>query len=157
MPVCVIEGDEKQYYWLVDTLVDGSILVMTEENMYYHVMPNGTKKKVKASDVNVLKENGEKQKEEGLHNEPRVVEPVKIGTKWGLKADGKLIVAPIYRNIKSLNEDYFAVEKLPTMWGIVNLAGKVVVEPQYPKIELRDKSLAVLYKVNGLQELKKLD
>ena len=157
MPVCVIEGDEKQYYWLVDTLVDGSILVMTEENMYYHVMPNGTKKKVKASDVNVLKENGEKQKEEGLHAEPRVVEPVKIGTKWGLKADGKLIVAPIYRNIKSLNEDYFAVEKLPTMWGIINLAGKVVVEPQYPKIELRDKSLAVLYKVNGQQELKKLD
>ena len=157
MPVCVIEGDEKQYYWLVDTLVDGSILVMTEENMYYHVMPNGTKKKVKASDVNVLRENGEKQKEEGLHAVPRVVEPVKIGTKWGLKADGKLIVAPIYRNIKSLNEDYFAVEKLPTMWGIINLAGKVVVEPQYPKIELRDKSLAVLYKVNGQQELKKLD
>ena len=157
MPVCVIEGDEKQYYWLVDTLVDGSILVMTEENMYYHVMPNGTKKKVKASDVNVLRENGEKQKEEGLHSEPRVVEPVKIGMKWGLKADGKLIVAPIYRNIKSLNEDYFAVEKLPTMWGIINLAGKVVVEPQYPKIELRDKSLAVLYKVNGQQELKKLD
>jgi len=157
MPVCVIEGDEKQYYWLVDTLVDGSILVMTEENVYYHVMPNCTKKKVKASDVNVLRENGEKQKEEGLHAVPRVVEPVKIGTKWGLKADGKLIVAPIYRNIKSLNEDYFAVEKLPTMWGIINLAGKVVVEPQYSKIELRDKSLAVLYKVNGQQELKKLD
>ena len=157
MPVCVIEGDEKQYYWLVDTLVDGSILVMTEENMYYHVMPNGTKKKVKASDVNVLRENGKKQKEEGLHAVPRVVEPVKIGTKWGLKADGKLIVAPIYRNIKSLNEDYFAMEKLPTMWGVINLAGKVVVEPQYPKIELRDKSLVVLYKVNGQQELKRLD
>ncbi len=43
------------------------------------------------------------------------------------------------------------------MWGIINLAGKVVVEPQYPKIELKNKSLAVLYKVNGQQELRKLD
>lgn len=157
MPVCVIDGDEKQYYWLVDALADGSILVMTEENVYFHVMQDGTKKKVNASEVKALKENGKKQKEKGQSAEPRVVEPVKMGTKWGLKADGKLIVAPIYRNIKSLNEDYFAIEKLPTMWGIINLSGKVVVKPQYPKIELRGKSLAVLYKVNGQQELKKLD
>ncbi len=152
MPVCVIDGDERQYYWLMEVLPDESILVMTENEVYFHVMPNGKKTKVNAVEV----KSGERRVK-NLKTEPRVVEPVKMGTKWGLKADGKLIVAPIYRNILALNEDYFAVEKLPAMWGIINLAGKVVVEPQYPKIELRNKSLAVLYKVNGQQELRKLD
>ncbi len=152
MPVCVIDGDERQYYWLMEVLPDESILVMTENEVYFHVMPNGKKTKVNAVEV----KSGERRVK-NLKTEPRVVEPVKMGTKWGLKADGKLIVAPIYRNILALNEDYFAVEKLPAMWGVINLAGKVVVEPQYPKIELRNKSLAVLYKVNGQQELRKLD
>ncbi len=157
MPVCVIDGDETQYYWLIDALADESILVMTENDVCYHVMPNGTKTRVNALEVKALKKQYERRKENNQQAKPRIVEPVKMGTKWGLKADGKLIVAPIYRNIQSLTEDYFAIEKLPAMWGIINLAGKVVVEPQYPKIELKNKSLAVLYKVNGQQELRKLD
>ena len=191
MPVCVIEGDETQYYWLVEKLADKSICVMTEEGKYYRVMPNGKKKRVRnleslkaaegigdykspQTNSSTLQTNSQSllansqspqansQSSQSASDFPqaavasRRVEPVKMGTKWGMKVDGKLFVAPIYRNIKPLNDEFFAIEKLPGMWGIINIAGKVVVEPLFAKVELRDKATAVLLKVNGQQEAKKL-
>ncbi len=174
MPVCVIEGDETQYYWLVEKLADRSICVMTEEGKYYQVMPNGKKKRVRdfkslkaevgdckspqantqSLQASLSSQTTSQSLETGtnsMSSQPtnRRVEPVKMGAKWGMKVDGKLFVAPIYRSIKTLNDEFFAIEKLPGMWGVMNIAGKVVVEPKYVKVEIDEDNLALLTTVTG--------
>ena len=160
LPVCVIEGDVDQYYWLVEKLADGSIRVMTEEEEYYHVTPDGKGVKREERRVENQDADASRREENQDADAARKVEPVKIGSKWGMKVDGKLFVPPIYRNIRKLNDEYFAIEKWPGQWGIINMAGKVVVEPQYPKVELaqiKDAYMARLQKVNGQWETRKLE
>ncbi len=157
MPVCVIEGDETQYYWLVETLADKSICVMTEEGKYYQVMPSGKKRRVRdckslkaeVGDSKSPQTESAQSSSESLQPVSRRVEPVKMGAKWGMKVDGKLFVAPIYRSIKALNDEFFAIEKLPGMWGIINIAGKVVVEPKYIKVEIEKDNLALVTTITG--------
>jgi len=136
---------------------------MTEDEKFYLVTPDGKRKgdcKSPPTERRVKNLNAEASRKEETPNASRKVEPVKMGAKWGLKVDGKLFVAPIYRNIRLLNDEFFAIEKLPGQWGIMNLAGKVVVEPQYPKVELVEGDgacMARLQKVNGQWETRKLD
>lgn len=166
MPVCVIEGDEEQYYWLVETLADGSIRVMTEDEKYYHVTQDGKRKgdckspltgkvgdcKSPPTERRVKNINADASQKKKAPNVSRKVEPVKMGVKWGMKVDGRLFVPPIYLSIYALNDEYFAIEKWPGQWGISNMAGKVVVEPKYAKVEILADDTVVATTVAGKRE-----
>ena len=62
------------------------------------------------------------------------VEPFQIGNKWGLRKEGRIVVAPIYRMIKQPIGRYCAFEKNPRQWGVMAVDGQIEVEPRYEEV-----------------------
>ena len=159
--VCILAGDEDEYYWFCGELADGSIVVADEKGNYYHVTDNGVKEYVACehpktqeevfdTSVSRLKTEAEaiaekmradfRQEKERKRME-RLAElqdavPFRSGLKWGLESRGRIIVPPVYRNVQTPIGNYCAVEVNPRQWGIIMLDGKVVIEAKYSKVEI---------------------
>lgn len=102
----------------------------------------------------------EKQEEEDKRQERlagmQQAEPFRSGRKWGLKLGGRIVVPPVYRNILAPVGNYCAVECKPCQWGIIMLDGKVVVEANYSKVEIRDDGTARLTVFPGKEKVVEL-
>lgn len=175
--VCLLEGDYESYYWIYRWLADGSIVVMDEERRCYHVEKGKDKKyigrggteaggNVFRTAIDRLAENAEAKvntrAEEREDEARRALDsfrdavPFRAGRKWGLKAGGKIIVPPIYRNVKSPVGRYCAVEKSYSQWGIIAIDGTVIIEPKYQDVAIMDNDTALLTFVTGKKKSVKL-
>ncbi|MBO5059205.1 MAG: ATP-dependent helicase, partial [Prevotella sp.] len=88
------------------------------------------------------REQTEKQRKQLM--QLRDVEPFRSGEKWGLKLDGRVIVPPIYRNIKNPVGNYCAVELYPQQWGVIQIDGKVIVDTCYHDVDIKKNGTANL-------------
>ena len=79
----------------------------------------------------------------------KAAEPFRMGIKWGLKLDGRIVVPPLYRTVRTPVGRYCAVEKNPKQWGIMEVDGKMVVEPKYEEVELYEDGTAELTVFKG--------
>ena len=173
--VCILAGDEDEYYWFCGELADGSIVVADEKGNYYHVTDNGVKEYVAsehpktqeedfATSVSRLKTEAEaiaekmradfRQEKERKRME-RLAElqdavPFRSGLKWGLESRGRIIVPPVYRNVQAPIGNYCVVEVTPRQWGIIMLDGKVVIEAKYSKVEIGRDGTARLTIIPGM-------
>ena len=71
-------------------------------------------------------------------------EPFNIGNKWGLRSKGRIVVPPIYRNVKSPVGRYCAVETYPGIWGVIAVDGKVEVEARYEDVVIHSDGMVDL-------------
>lgn len=173
--VCILAGDEDEYYWFCGELADGSIVVADEKGNYYHVTDNGVKEYVACehpktqeevfdTSVSRLKTEAEaiaekmradfRQEKERKRME-RLAElqdavPFRSGLKWGLESRGRIIVPPVYRNVQTPIGNYCAVEVNTRQWGIIMLDGKVVIEAKYSKVEIGRDGTARLTIIPGM-------
>ena len=92
----------------------------------------------------------EKQKERLIQLQN--AKPFCSNNKWGLRLDGRVIVPPIYRNVKNPVGDYCAVEKNYRQWGVIALDGTIMIEPKYSDIEISTQGIATGIKVTGSKE-----
>ena len=159
--VCILAGDEDEYYGFCSELVDGSIVVVDEKGNYYHVMDGREKRciacehpKMPAEDFDAavsrlkmeagaraakMREDHQREKEKKQQMRLAKIQdavPFQSGLKWGLRAGSRVIVPPVYRNIQKPVGNYCAVETNPRQWGIIRLDGKVVVEARYTDVEI---------------------
>ena len=158
-----LHNDPTEYYWLSGELHDGSLVVMSDSHRYYWVEKGKPKEYIgcaksyeeerKMSErleeivkITNLRVNEKKlAKEENL----RKLEPCRVGSKWGLQgADKRVVVPPIYRNIRKEN-GFFAFEQLFNHWGVMDNQGKVVIEPKYDKVKVTAEGMAILSDVTG--------
>ena len=84
------------------------------------------------------------------------VEPFQIGGKWGLKSNGRMVVAPMYRTILTPVGKYCAVESCPGIWGVIAVDGKVEIEPRYEGVKILPDGTVELTVFNGKTVIKKL-
>lgn len=63
-------------------------------------------------------------------------EPFCIGHKWGLRKRGRIVVPPVFRNLKSPVGRYCAIETCPGMWGVMAVDGKMEVEARYEDVHI---------------------
>lgn len=75
--------------------------------------------------------------------------PFRAGLKWGLKVDERVVVPPIYRNIKNPVGCYCAMEDNPNRWGVIMVDGKVVIEARYTHVEIGGDGIARLTLLTG--------
>ena len=173
--VCILAGDEDEYYWFCGELADGSIVVADEKGIYYHVTGNGIKKYIACehpktqeedfdTSVSRLKKEAEviaeKMRADFLQKKERKrmerlaglqdAVPFRSGLKWGLESRGRIIVPPVYRNVQAPIGNYCAVEVNPRQWGIIMLDGKVVIEAKYSKVEIGRDGTARLTIIPGM-------
>ena len=59
-----------------------------------------------------------------------------LRNKWGLRKEGRIVVAPIYRMIKQPVGCYCAFEKNPRQWGVMAVDGQIEVEPRYEQVAI---------------------
>ena len=162
--VCLLNGDESGVYWKMRTLEDGTLLVMDDAGNYYHVKKSARSRKAvkehlgqveseadKAMIVHAMREieeqvadclkqeaaKAEREAEKERERQMAMLvsaEPFQIGNKWGLRSKGRIVVPPIYRNVKAPVGRYCAVETYPGIWGVIAVDGKVEVEPRYEDV-----------------------
>lgn len=178
---CVLEGDDEEVYWCCGRLADRSIVVMDSEGKYYHAERGKEKRYVagnsprpgeadfctvmerlreeagrraEAADRQRLLAREEKRRRrlEAMKD----VEPFCMGTKWGLKWGGRIVVPPCYRKILSPVGDYCAFEENACQWGVMALDGKVVVEARYQAVDLDADGTARLTVIPGKVKTVKL-
>ena len=178
--VCFLRNDYEHVYWLCAVLYGERIVVMDSKEDYYLVDSNLKKTyigcnhpKNEKEDLNfVMPRLGKKyyheamlQKKEMEENEMLLlhekseaghVELYQAGKKWGVKVDGKVIVPPLYCSIAQPVGAYCAFEEIPRHWGVMTLKGKVIVEPKYEKVEIRDNGIAVVTGITGKTQTIKL-
>lgn len=173
--VCILAGDEDEYYWFCGELADGSIVVADEKGNYYHVTDNGVKEYIACEhpktqeedfDTSVsrlkteaeaiakkmradFRQEKERKRMERLAGLQDAV-PFRSGLKWGLESRGRIIVPPVYRNVHPPIGNYCAVEVNPRQWGIIMLDGKVVIEAKYSKVEIGRDGTARLTIIPGM-------
>ena len=173
--VCLLAGDHDTWYHYCGMLAGGGIVIEDKAGMYYLVEDDGKGKRYIACehpkaaeedfDVVIPQLKAEAKKrlaghrtEEWQNNERKrkarldglkAAVPFKSGLKWGLQLDGRIIVPPIYRSIKSPVGCYCAVEDNPNQWGIIMVDGKVVVETRYTDVEIKDDGTALLTIIPG--------
>lgn len=168
--VCLLEGDYESYYYMRFRLEDGSIIVSDNEERYYHARAGREKqyighRETREAEVACLTRIGELAEvvRESLRQAEVVREekrrqllaalpdatPFRSGMKWGLKVGERILVPPIYRNLRPPVGQYCAVEASYSRWGIIALDGKVIVEPKYPEVAIADNGTAVLTSVTG--------
>lgn len=184
--VCLLNGDNSGVYWFIDTFADGTPLVMDDEGNYYQVdadkktkkaektligkvMNEATKammayktreigaerEKKKKERVAAAQARAEKEREKQMQ-EMASAEPFKIGSKWGLRVGGRIVVPPIYRTIEPPIGHYSVMEVYPGFWGVVALDGKVEIEPKYENIVLHEDGTAEITSAGGKVITKKL-
>lgn len=61
-------------------------------------------------------------------------EPFRMGNKWGLKNKGRIVVPPIYRQVRQPVGKYCAIEVCPGVWGVMAVDGRVEVEARYEDV-----------------------
>lgn len=167
--VCILANDEDEYYWFCGELADGSIVITDEKGNYYHAAEDREKQYIACDHPNAEEEDfdvvvarlkmeaetraarmredyqreKEKKRQERLAGMQQAV-PFQSGLKWGLKLGDRIIVPPVYRNIKMPVGNYCAVETNPHQWGIIMLDGKVVIEARYANVEINNNGTARL-------------
>lgn len=168
---CLLEGDDRTFYWMCGTLADGSIVVMDGEERYWHVREGGEtgyvadnrngkefeevtgrlkeEAKVRARDMQTTKEADEENKRRSRMEDLAGACPFRSGTKWGLKTGERVIVPPVYRKLMPPVGMYCAFEGNACQWGIMAIDGKVVVEARYMKVELEKNGTAHLTVIPG--------
>lgn len=152
--VTILATDNSDCFFNTRKLADGSIIVSDKLGNYYHVEEgkqkqyigntNSREEQRKLSEAKeLLRERAEKteriKREEKMEQQLKTLqeaEPFLIGTKWGLKLNGKIVVPPIYRTIMPAVGLYRAVETSPRQWGVILLNGKVIIEPKYEAVKL---------------------
>ncbi len=184
--VCLLNGDDSGVYWRIAEFDDGTLVVMTDDGKYYHVTRNMRTGKAEKKHLGVvsneadkammmltvreieakvaekrMKEAAEaKRKAERERKEHLMTlldsEPFCDGRKWGLKNEGRIVVPPIYRSVKSPMGKYCAVEAYPGIWGVIAVDGKMEIEPKYEKVEIRTDGTVELTVFNGKTVIKKL-
>ena len=178
--VCFLRNDYEHVYWLCAVLYGERIVVMDSKEDYYLVDSNLKKTYIGCNnpknaneDLNfVMPRIGKKYYQEAmlqkkemeaselllLHEKSEAghVELYQAGKKWGLKVDGKVIVPPLYHHIAQPVGAYCAFEQIPRHWGIMTLKGKVIVDAQYEKVEIRDNGIAVVTGITGKTQTIKL-
>lgn len=162
--VCLLNGDDSGVYWVIGFFNDHSLLVMDNQGNYYYASRNPkTRKAIKKhlgkveNEVDKVmmvhamheieeqvsermkKEAAQAQREAEKEREKEIamllsVEPFQIGNKWGLRKEGRIVVAPIYRMIKQPIGRYCAFEKNPRQWGVMAVDGQIEVEPRYEEV-----------------------
>lgn len=171
--VCFLRNDYEHVYWLCAILYGERIVVMDSKENYYLVDSNLKKTyigcnnpKNENEDLNfVMPRLGKKYYQEAmlqkkemeaselllLHEKSEAghVELYQAGKKWGLKVDGKVIVPPLYHHIALPVGAYCAFEQIPRHWGVMTLKGKVIVDAEYEKVEIRDGGIAVVTDITG--------
>lgn len=167
---CLLEGDYERFYWMYRRLEDGSIIVSDEEGRYYHAKEGEKSAYIGRCDspheenlcLTKIEELATQAKEEHRRQEARKTErrlrllrecnevfPFQAGMKWGLKVADRVVVPPIYRNIKPPVGAFCVVEMNYNRWGVIALDGRVVIEPNYPEVAIADDGTAVLTTVTG--------
>ena len=180
--VCLLAGDHDTWYHYCGMLPGGDIVIEDHAGRYYLVENGGKEKRYIASEhpktaeedfdmvipqlkAEAMRRLAERKKEERQNDERKRKErldglkaavPFKSGLKWGLQLDGRVIVPPIYRNIKSPVGNYCAVEACPHQWGIIMLDGKVVIEARYSHVEINENGTARLTIIPGKVKTVKL-
>ena len=184
--VCQLKDDDSKMYWLLRKYKDDSVLVMDEKGLHFYVWMDWWTGKVtrqelgyerndaerammtlmlndiKRESVNryVEKKAAAKREEERTREKEMkaltAVEPFKIGSKWGLRCNGRMVVPPIYRTIHAPVGMYCAVESYPGIWGVIAIDGKVEVEPRYEGVVIRPDGMVELTVFDGKTVIKKL-
>lgn len=179
MGVCVLAGDDSRVYWNFRVLADGTVVVLDELGTYYHVTAQAqtglavktclgravTPSEEECIDMKVAELDAEiragKQQELLKNREAEKVErmgmlkglqgalPFQMGSKWGLRNGERIVVPPVYRMVEMPVGCLCAFEKYPGRWGVMELDGRVVIEPNYQKVELGRKNRVKLTKMNG--------
>ena len=164
--VCLLNGDDSGAYWIIDSFNDHSLLVMDNQGYYYYARRNPkTRKAIKKhlgkveNEVNkvmmvhaiheieqqvserIKKKAAQAQREIEKEHEKEIAtllsaEPFQIGNKWGLRKEGRIVVAPIYRMIKQSVGCYCAFEKNPRQWSVMAVDGQIEVEPRYEQVAI---------------------
>ena len=171
---CILANDDTDWYIVNLKLKDGSIIILDNQKNYYHVEDSKEKRYIgnEQNDEEVLKlisvirrlrekaskkverVQAEKQKERLMLL--KNAEPFCSNNKWGLRLDGRVIVPPIYRNIKEPVGKYCVIEKNYRQWGVMALDGTMMVAPKYSDIEISTQGIITVTKVTGSKELIKL-
>lgn len=164
--ICLVENDFIDYYRYSMAMPDGCIVVADMRRNYYLVSPDGTRSLIardeavdEAERVTVVlprlwREICDKMKREQCVRRERVLanvlEPFKMGRKWGLRnADGHIVVAPIYNKVMPPVGRYCAFELFHDHWGVMTVDGRVVVDARYAGVVV-DGGYALLTQVNGV-------
>ena len=162
--VCLLNGDDSGVYWLMGAFDDRTPLVMDDEGRYFRVLrrgPSGRAVKrllgtVAAEDDKVavalaiqrtammvadrIRREVERAKREAERERERrmvllvTAEPFRMGNKWGLKNKGRIVVPPIYRQVRQPVGKYCAIEVCPGVWGVMAVDGRVEVEARYEDV-----------------------
>lgn len=170
---CILEDDRDCYYWIFRRLADGSIIIMDNDEKYYHATEGKSKRYIGCCDSegecercrteielltrltkerwNMLEVKRKETRRLQLSLSEEVI-PFKSGVKWGLRVGNRITVPPIYRRIKSPVGKYCAVEKNYSQWGVVALDGTIMVEPKYSDIEISMQGMVTGVKVTGIKE-----
>ena len=155
LPVCVLAGDEKRTYWWVAPLKDGKgICVMDDEEHFYFAYPDKSMKGVSQKKGRALMPSSQSLQDavENIEREHQV-EVRKVGCKFALYVDGKMVVPPLYRKMELAEHGYCKVQVKPQLWGLITLMGKVVVEPDYADVKVIDKQHAITINLVGKEKV----
>ena len=180
------DDDRKVYWILQEFYKDTSVLVMDEHGLHIHVWMDWKTGKVTRQELGYMRNEAErammtlrlndvKREVVGRYLEKHVavkkneerarkkeikainsVEPFQIGGKWGLKSNGRMVVAPMYRTILTPVGKYCAVESCPGIWGVIAVDGKVEIEPRYEGVKILPDGTVELTVFNGKTVIKKL-
>jgi len=167
---CLLDGDYETFYRMHRWLPDGSIIIQDGNGKYYHVTETEGKSYIgcgcsqsernKCQDkIRLLTEKAERtwETEQKTKERQRITAqgtptdamPFRCGMKWGLKTGERIIVPPIYRNVKAPVGRYCAVEKNYCQWGVIAVDGSVIVEPKYSDVEITPNGTALLTYITG--------
>ena len=173
MITCILDGDAEEYYVLKKWMADGSAIIHNNGQTFYHIHTDGKKTAIewhrsqKAVDlltkidrmdeeIRTKMEAEEKEKKRRILEKYRSAIPYQAGMKWGLKAGDRIIVPPIYRNVKPPIGKYCAVEKNYCQWGIISIDGTILIDPKYPDVSIEENGTAWLTQVTGKKVMVKL-
>ena len=73
-----------------------------------------------------------------------MIEPYEHLKLWGLKCGDKIIIPAQFRRVKKPVGSYFAFEKYAMQWGVMDIHGKMIVEPKYKDVNINEDGTAEL-------------
>lgn len=165
--VCIIAGDDTDYYWFCGSLHDGSIIVMDRKERYYLSMKGKAKEYVAKNNPDspdedihhvlprLLKDAAERQREKERRKQAEIyalneISPFRIGAKWGLKgSDGRMIVTPRFNRIFTPIGNFCVFEQYHDQRGVMTVDGRIIVEPKYVDVKIEADGTALLKKITS--------
>lgn len=184
--VCQLKDDDSKVYWLLREYKDDSVLVMDENGLHIYVWMDWRTGKVTRRELGYVRNEAErammtltlndirresinryvekkaaaKREEERTREKEMkamtIVEPIRIGGKWGLRSNGRMVVPPMFRNILTPVGKYCAVESCPGIWGVIAVDGKMEIEPRYEGVEIQPDGMVKLKDYGGKTVVMKL-